>query len=183
MSTDLKNVFDTTGKLDQKSVEFLTKAFEKQSGKNFDYIKFKQSLAAISAMNVEVEMAFKSAFATAATMGLSKEALIKSAGDYKLVLDREKKQFDAALVKQINQRVGAKRTKVKQMQDKVSEYQGKIKELESRIQDFEKKIAASDSEINQSTKKIEQTKDRFDKTYQKFNSFIDDDIIKMQNYL
>ena len=183
MSTDLKNVFDKTGKLDQKSVEFLTKAFEKQSGKNFDYIKFKQSLAALSAMNVENEMAFKSAFATAATMGLSKDALLKSAEQYKVVLDREKNQFDAALVKQINQRVGAKRTKVKQMKEKVKEYQNKIAELEKRIGEFEQKISASDQEINQSTKKIEQTKDRFEKTYQKFKSFIDEDIIQIQKFL
>jgi hypothetical protein len=101
MQNKLKAIFGNHHGLDEKSIEYLTKALEKKNLPGLDYLEFKQSLGALLDMDMEETMAFKSAFATSATMGLTKEKLRKTAEHYKNVLTEEKEQFDAALEKQV----------------------------------------------------------------------------------
>ena len=93
---------------DQKSINFLSSAIEKNSLKGFDYIEFKKSLKAMQDMNLDSTTAIKSAFATASTMGLTKERLLHSIQHYKNVLSKEKSQFDDALKKQVDSRIRKK---------------------------------------------------------------------------
>ena len=48
MKKILKNIFGSHHGLDQKSVDFLINALEKNNLPGFDYIEFKQALSALS---------------------------------------------------------------------------------------------------------------------------------------
>ena len=77
MQKDLKNIFGSTTGLDDKSMEYLTSALAKNNLPGFDYLEFKQSLGALASLNMDEATAYKSAFATASTVGLTKEKLLK----------------------------------------------------------------------------------------------------------
>ena len=78
MQKDLKSLFGATHGLDEKSLNFLVKALEKNNLPGFDYIEFKQSLGSLLSMDMLEETAFKSVFATATSVGLTKDKLLIS---------------------------------------------------------------------------------------------------------
>ena len=179
----MKTIFGKDHGLDQKSVDFLTKALEKSNLPGFDYIEFKQSLDALSKLNIEEETAFKSAFATASTVGLTKTKLLHTAEHYKKVLANEKVQFDSALHKQIEQKVAGKEGEVNKLKDQIVKHQEKIKQLQDQIAKFQKTIDGADAQIDAARKKIESTRDGFEHTHQSILNQIDVDIENIKKYL
>lgn len=183
MQKDLKTIFGDHHGLDERSVEFLTNALAKSNIPGFDYLEFKQSLAALSALNMEEVTAIKSAFATAATMGLTKEKLLKTAAHYKQVLFTEKQQFDAALQKQIDQRIKGKAAEVAKLKKQVEEYRAKIEQLEAQIAKSQETIDHADEDINNAKEKIDATRESFEYTLRSVVNQIDRDIENINKFL
>ncbi len=179
----MKTIFGKDHGLDQKSVDFLTKALDRSNLPGFDYIEFKQSLDALSKLNLEEETAFKSAFATASTVGLTKTKLLQTAGHYKNVLANEKTQFDSALHKQIEQKVAGKEGEVNKLKDQIVKHQEKIKQLQDQIAKFQKTIDGADAQIDAARIKIESTRHGFEHTHQSILNQIDVDIENIKKYL
>lgn len=183
MQKSLKALFGIHHGLDEKSVDFLTQALEKNNLPGFDYIEFKQSIGNQVSLGIDEPTMFKSAFATAATVGLTKEKLLKTADHYKKILTNEKTQFDAALQKQVDQRVRSKQVEVEKLRKQIEEYQAKIKELEGKISAAQTTIDQADDLIQGALEKIESTKDGFEATLRALMNEIDRDILNIQQYL
>lgn len=179
----MKNIFGNNHGLDQKSVDFLTEALEKSNLPGFDYIEFKQSLEALSKLNIEEETAFKSAFATASTVGLTKIKLLETAAHYKKVLANEKAQFDSALQKQIEQKVAGKELEVTTLKEQIVKHQEKIQQLQDQIIKFQKTIDGADAQIEAARQKIEATREGFEHTHQSILNQIEKDIENINKYL
>ncbi|GAB5553904.1 MAG: hypothetical protein Sapg2KO_34950 [Saprospiraceae bacterium] len=183
MQKKLKDLFGKDHGLDEKSIKFLTTALEKNNLPGFDYIEFKQALLTLESMNMEEETAFKSTFATASTLGLTKEKLVKTAEHYKKVLMNEKVQFDAALEKQIHQRVNAKEVELEKLKKQIDDYKTKIAQLEQKIASNQATIEKQDDVIQKAKDKIESTKDGFELTLQSLLNAIDKDIDTINLYI
>jgi chromosome segregation ATPase len=183
MSVEIKNILGLAQELDKKSIDFLSTAISKSSGKGFDYIKFKHSLNEMAKLGHSEETAFKSAFVTAATIGVTKSALVNSAKKYLSVLMNEKSQFDSALNNQVTQRVASKKEEVIKLQQRIEEYKAKITEMEKRIAEYQGKIDSADDEVQKAKKKIQNTKNKFEKTFNAFVSIIESDVELMKQYL
>lgn len=183
MNKDLKVLFGKHHGLDEKSVDFLTKALDKNNLPGFDYIEYKQSLGALSGMNMDEETAFKSAFATASTVGLTKDKLLKTAEHYKRILSKEKEQFDAALQKQMVQRVSSKQNEVEKLRKQIEEYKAKIAQLQEKIDKSQHTIDTADEHIQNAKEKIVSTKENFEYTLTSIVNQIDQDIENINRYL
>lgn len=183
MQKNLKDLFGSDHGLDEKSVKFLTSALEKNNLPGFDYIEYKQSLTTLAGMDMEEVTAFKSAFATASTLGLTKDKLLKTAEHYKKVLMNEKIQFDAALQKQVNQRVNNKLEELNKLKKQIEDYKKKIAQLEEKIARNQETIEKQDDVIQKAKEKIESTKDGFELTLQSILNQIDKDIDNINTYL
>lgn len=183
MKRDLKTIFGDHHGLDERSVTFLVKALEKHNLPGFDYIEFKQSLSALQSMDMDEPIAFKSAYVTASTMGLTKEKLMKTANHYKDILNQEKKQFDEALKTQIEQRVNSKLTEVQKLKKQIEEYRTKIQNLEEQIARSQNTIDHADEHIAGAKKRILDTKESFEVTYQSILNQINKDIENINIYL
>lgn len=179
----MKDIFGTHHGLDERSMESLVGALERENLPGFDYLEFKQSLERLQALNMEQEVAYKSAFATASTMGLTKEKLIKTASHYKQVLDKEKKIFDNALGKQVEAKVDGKRKEVEMLRKKLGQYDAKIKELESLKAAAEKTIAEADDTIQAAQESINDVNQRFEATLNALLNQIDSDVEDINRYL
>ena len=183
MLKDLKNIFGDPHGLDEKSVNFLTKALEKHNLPGFDYLEFKQSLSALTQMNMEPETAFKSAFATASTMGLTKSKLLESASHYQKVMLKEKEQFDKALQNRIAERIDGKKKEVDHLIKQVAEYENKIQQLKDQISKHQQVIDNADAEIADERSKIESTKEGFELTLNSIMNQIEKDISQIGDWL
>ncbi len=184
MQKILKNIFGSHHGLDEKSVEFLISALDKNNLPGFDYIEFKQSLSALNEqMSLDEATAFKSAFATASVLGLTKEKLLKTADHYRAVLNNEKQQFDSAMQKQIEQRVVSKQQEVQKLHKQIEEHRKAIAELEKKIAAAEGIISKADDEIAGTREKIEATREAFERTLQSVVNQVQMDIENIQRYL
>lgn len=179
----MKDIFGTHHGLDERSMESLVGALERENLPGFDYLEFKQALERMQALNMEEEMAFKSAFATASTMGLTKEKLLKTASHYKQVLDKEQKSFETALEKQTAAKVDGKRKEVETLRKKLGEYDAKIAELKKRKAAAEKTISEADATIAAAQESINDVHQRFEATLKALQNQIDQDVEDISRFL
>ncbi|MEP6647700.1 MAG: hypothetical protein ABJC12_11485 [Saprospiraceae bacterium] len=168
---------------DQKSVDFLENALVKQTQPGFDYLKFKQSIDQLAGLNLDSSISLKSAFATASTMGVTKDSLLQSARHYLTILGDEKKQFDQALNNQVQQRIDSRKDELVKLQQLIEENKRQIAKLEKQILEYQEKILHSDEEVTEAKASIEQTKLKFETTYQQFVSAIEKDMTAIQQNL
>mgnify|MGYP001162891042 CR=1 FL=1 len=162
MQNNLKGIFGSRKELDQRSLDSLVKALERSNKSGFDYIEFKQALGRLLEMGIDQATAFKSAFATASTVGLTKDKLLQTADFYKKVLFNEKQEFDSALQKQ---------------------YKAKIQQLEQQIAKAQSTIDHADEDVREAKEKIAATKDGFETTLRTILEDIDQDIEQIKNLL
>ncbi|MCB0666578.1 MAG: hypothetical protein KDC80_12170 [Saprospiraceae bacterium] len=183
MARSIAEMFADVDKLDKKSVAFLLKAIEENNLPGFDYLEFKQALKGLMSMNMDQHTAIRSAFTTGTTVGLTKEKLISSAEHYRQVLLKEKSQFDAALQKQMTQRVDGKRNEKSTLANKIQAYKQKIQDIEAEINKLQDRLDKADSEIAAAEEKIHETKDKFETTFQSFVKEIEKDLDTLNTVL
>ena len=183
MQKNLSELFGDNPELEEKFVSIFIKALEKSNQPGFDYIEFKQSLSAMAKMNIDESTAIRSAFATASTVGLTKKKLMDSAAFYGKVINQEKDNFDAALKKRINQKVGGKMKEVEKLKDQIVKYKEKIAQLEAQIKKHQHTIDTADEAIQAEKEKILGTQNNFEKTHQSFIEQIKADIDNFNTYL
>ncbi len=183
MNKNLSQLFAYKEGLDTRSTQFLMKALESNNLPGFDYIEFKQSLGALLSLSMDEGTAFKSAFATASTMGLTKSKLLDSAKHYKNILAKEKGQFDIALKNRIQQKVGAKEEENKRHQARLKQIEDQIKRLEEEIVQIKDKIKANEESKTTEGSKLSIQQTNFEKTYQSIQKEIDNDLEKISDFL
>jgi chromosome segregation ATPase len=182
-SSITKGIFEESEALDPRSMDSLFKALERENLPGFDYLEFKRALYALKALNLDEATAIRSAFATASTLGLTKDKLLKSAAYYKEVLDNEKKAFDEAMQKQIALKVETKRREVAMIQQKIVEYQATIEKLHAEIAKATEIIQHADEAIQSAQDNIEEVRLKFEKTHELMTRQILDDANDFQQYL
>jgi len=183
MNKKIKDLFGNAHGLDQKSVEYLTNALEKNNLPGFDYLEFKQALAVLSQMNMDEATAFKSAYATASTMGLTKTKLLETSEHYKKVLVKEKSQFDVALKNQMQHKVSSKQQEVEKLRTQIVKHKEKIAQLQDQIDKYQETIDGADASITEAKQKIIQTQTNFEMTHQSILNQIEKDVENIHNYL
>lgn len=169
-----------SGDVDSKSLDVLIKAIKAEQLPGFDYIKFKQSLKALSAMDIDPTTAIKSAFATASTLGVTKDKLIKTAKHYQSILQREKQQFDQAATNQITQRIAAKEEEILKFDQQIQECEEQIESLTKLIEQLKGKLTKAKEEKSTAATKIKEAKEKFDSSYALLAKTIEEDIHSME---
>jgi len=184
MTTDLRELFPGSENQDEKSVNALLKAIkENYENGQFDYLHFKKSVASLGKMNMDEAMAVKSAFATASTLGLTKDALLRSARKYIYALETEKENFAEAVLGQKASQIDGRKSEVVEMAKKIEQNKIKIKELEREIQIFQQRIDNVDQDVEEARAKIQKTQDKFMKAFEAISTEIQTDIESIGTHL
>lgn len=184
MTIDLQDLFPEVKKMDEKSIFALFKALKKKfDPATFEYMKFKQSVATLSKMEMDQSTSYKSAFATAQTMGLTKATLLRSAKNYHQVLEDERESFATALLQQKSIRVDGRKEEVTELARKIEDHKNKIKQLESEIKIFQQRIDNVDQDVEIASDKLEGTKKKFLDVYKILTESINKDIESINLYL
>ena len=183
MSNKLTDLFAQAAGTDEKSLSFLMKALEGNDLTGFDYIQFKQSVQALAKMNMDEATAYKSAFATASTMGLTKAKLIETAGYYRNILVKEQDNFAKALNNQLTTKVEAKKKEVEKLKYQIDKNKEQIKKLQDEIASYLDKVESTEASIVEEDNRITAAKDKFEKTHRTVLNEIDADVNNIQKYL
>lgn len=182
-STSQQVVTNTTGgQADNSIIETLFKAMSENNVQGFDYFEYKQSLKTLLGM-LDEPTAFKSAYATAATMGLTKQKLTDSANFYIKVLDKEKEKFTQAVDAQVAANIKGKESEIEQAKNQINEKSEMIRKLTDEISALQQKMNEIQSHIIQATQKIQATSANFEASYQKIASDIKADVEKINQHI
>jgi len=183
MQIDLSELFGGTTDLDVDIVRTLLKALKSEHNNEFDFISFKQSVQNLKAMNMDEETSFKSAFATASTMGMTKAKLLQSAKKYQNALESERISFANALKNQMEIKVNGKKEEAELLKKRIESYKQKIEDMKREMSAYQEKIDTVDETMASAKQKISETKDRFEKAYNSINSSIGTDLNQIEKYL
>ncbi len=175
MTLNLKELFNVSEQMNDKVLMKLLTAVKDGQQKDFDYLKFKQSYKSLCQLGMDESTAAKSAFLTAATMGLTKEKLMLTVQHYKNILNKEKEQFAQALKNQIANNVDGKTIEIKRLQEKTEENIRKIAQLQKEQTIIEQEIQKLKDTADVSRLKIEDTRDQFKTTFDILYSEVEED--------
>ncbi|MBK8425310.1 MAG: hypothetical protein IPL27_04710 [Lewinellaceae bacterium] len=169
--------------LDDRSLEFLIAALEKNNLPGFDYFEFKRAVHNLLLMELDETIAFKSAFTTAATLGVTKEKLIETAGYYRNLVSKEKEHFDNALENQNVVKVTGKQADIKRLRDQIERHKAEIVRLQDEMADYLNQITLAETAVKAETEKLEKAKSAFERTHQAVLLQMDKDVENLHKYL
>lgn len=182
-----KPVFDENnppkGKPNEKFVNILLGAIEKNNVEGFDYLEFKQALQNLGNVEMDEGTKYQSALAMAKTMGADRKILFDSANLYLDVLNKEEDKFMESFSKQVSLQVNSRNSDLQNTEKGIALKKKQIAQLQKEIEQQEKSLAQLKETANQANAKVEATKDSFYHAYHIVTSQIKNDIEKMKTYL
>lgn len=183
MTIDLKKLFPQGDDIESKMSNALLKAIKENYTTQFDYLTFKQSVAKMRELGLDEETSYKSAFATASTMGYKKSTILTSISQYKTVLNKEKERFADSLKHQIAVKVDGKNLQVEKIKKQIASHKSKIESLQKEILIYEDKLNNMDSIVEENRTKIMETRDNFKAAYDNLYTQIEEDLLSVDKYL
>lgn len=171
------------GNVQEKFLEVLFAALENSNQAGFDYMEFKNFLRSLADVPMDDLTRYKSAFATAQTMGATKANIVSSAKHYITILANEQTKFQQALSAQKDKNLTGKQDEIKQLEQTIKTKEAEIEKLKADLEDHRKQIGGLEVEINEASEKITQTADDFAATYQALLSQIEQDINHIESHL
>jgi len=189
-STNKKATTSTTpsttagsGEVTSKFMSILLAAMDKNNLDGFDYLEFKEALKNLEKMPMDEKTRYQSAFAMAKTMDVTPEHLIKTAGHYVAILNKEEKKFGQALTAQRSKQIGGREKQITDLETGIQQKAEHIKRLTQEIEADQKKLETIKGEISGAVLKVETTKNNFIASYNSLVAHIQKDIDNMQQYL
>ena len=171
------------GQVQDKFLEVLFGALESNNQEGFDYLEFKDFLRSLANVPMDDSTRFKSAFATAQTMGATKDKILASAQAYIDILGKEEVKFQEALTGQRDRNLTGKQNDIKKLEQTIQDKEAQIQKLKADIEEHRKQIGTLESDINAASEKLVQTANDFATTYQALLSQIQNDVQNIQSHL
>lgn len=171
------------GQVQDKFLEVLFAALEANNQDGFDYMEFKDFLRSLSAVPMDDATRYKSAFATAQTMGATKEKILGSAKSYLEVLAKEQSKFREALEGQKKRNLTGKQEEITQLEQTIRTKESDIEKLKADIESHRQQITTLEQEINAASEKLGQTASDFEASYQALLGQIQADVTQIESHL
>ncbi len=156
---------------------------EENNQQGFDFFEYKNSLKTLAGIIPDEATRYKSAYATAATMGVTVDRLLESAAFYKSVLEKERDNFTRAVNQQVDLNVTAKQKDTERLQTLIAQKSEQIRRLTEEIAAHQEELAKAQGIITEATTKIEATKNNFHFTLEAVMGQIQADMQNIERYL
>ena len=176
-------IIDKDGVIDQKIVENLLRKVGEHNLEGFDYFEYRQSLKALDKMPMDEATKYRSAYATASTMGISLQHLLDSATFYLEVLQQQDENFQKEAEQKKQKQVNQKEAEAARLEKQIEEYEEKIKQLQEKIKRNQIRIEEITREVKIDKVTIDKERNNFLASFNFLRSEFVDDIAKMKKYL
>ncbi len=171
------------GAINTAIVAKLLDGVDRNDLEGFDYLEYKRSLKAMESLPMDEATKYRSAFATASTVGATQDKLISSIDYYLNTLDQEKAQFEGVVERQFQDQVAGRRAKLDRLGSEIADKTARIKALEAEIAEHRKEARALEASVNESEAKIENTRRDFEASFEYVRNLFVEDAEKMRRYL
>ena len=169
--------------IDDKSLKVLFRAMEENDLDGFDYLEFKEFLRSLDKVQMDEATRFRSAFATAQTMGASVQVLKDSAKHYLAVLRSEEEKFQQAFKARRQQIVEKRQKAINDLEAMIRNKEKQIQTWTADIAKHKEQMSEMQSAIDSSRAKVETTKNNFLHTYNTLVKQIKEDVNKIETHL
>ncbi len=171
------------GDINTAIVAKLLDGVDRNDLEGFDYLEYKRSLKAMESLPMDEATKYRSAFATASTVGATLDKLLSSTDYYLHTLEQERAQFDGVVERQFQDQVAGRRAQLEQLETRISEKREQIKALEAEIAESLTEARAQTLSVRESEIKIENTRRDFDASFEYVKQLFVQDAEKMRRYL
>jgi hypothetical protein len=171
------------GQVQDKFLDVLFGALSSSNQQGFDYMEFKDFLKSLANVPMDDSTRYKSAFATAQTMGATKDKILSSAKHYVGVLAAEQSKFQEALEGQKNRNLHGKQDEIKKLEQTIQHKEKEIEKLKADLDAHRQQITTLEKEIGVASDKLGQTANDFDATYKALLSQIEADVKNIETHL
>ncbi|MCC7520034.1 MAG: hypothetical protein IT220_00220 [Flavobacteriaceae bacterium] len=171
------------GVVSQPILDKLLGVINQSNQSGFDYIEFKNSLKALEKMGLDEKTMYRSAFATAQTIGVSVPNLVSSIDFYKKILNKENSEFSNALNVQVNAKVADKEKEIEGYKSMIAEKEKQLALLTQEIEKHKQSIQSLSSKIETDRLQIDKTKSDFVVTFDFIMQQLDGDAKKIKEFL
>ena len=171
------------GTVNAQIVERLLDAVDTNDLEGFDYLEYKRSLQAMASLPMDEATRYRSAFATASTVGATVEKLLSSVDYYLHVLEKERSSFDGVVERQFGEQVGDRRGELEAIDARIAEKEERIRALQSEIEQHRADATSIADGIAAAEAKIQNTKIDFGASYDYVRQLFTADAEKMRQYL
>jgi hypothetical protein len=171
------------GQVQDKFLDVLFGALSSSNQEGFDYMEYKDFLKSLANVPMDDSTRYKSAFATAQTMGATKDKILSSARHYVSVLATEQTKFQEALEGQKNRNLHGKQDEIKKLEQTIQHKEKEIEKLKADLDAHRQQIATLEQEIGVASDKLGQTANDFDATYKALLAQIEADVKNIETHL
>ncbi len=151
---------------DESLVAKLRQTLQDANRPGFDFLEFQASLLALEKVVPDEATRYRSAFATAATMGVTVPVLLESARWYRNLLKSESQEFEQELQAKRKTEIGTKQSEVERLDKDIASASETIQRLTREIGENQAKAKALRSQIDETTTRLDRAKIRFEKSVQ-----------------
>jgi hypothetical protein len=169
--------------VDNAILDRLLQAIENNNQAGFDYLEYRNSLKSLAALPMDEPVKFQSAFATAATMGVTLYKLLASIEFYKKVLRNEEDTFLKASKEQYLANVENKTKEKEKINAIIKDKSLKIQKLTEEIRAHQAEMEEMAKQIEAGDAKIKETSASFEHAMQLLISQMDQDGLKLKQYI
>lgn len=171
------------GQVNEKFLNVLLEAMEKNNLQGFDYMEFKQFLKSLEKVEMDEGTKYRSAFATGQTMGATRDNLLSSASRYLDILKQEEDRFEQAVKNQRSKLVDDKVKGIEDLERSITEKEQQITKLAAEIEGVKNEIQKRKEDVALAQAKVQQTQSDFQHTYKLLMGQLQEDIEKIKSYL
>lgn len=139
--SESKTYSESKGKTSNRIMTKLLSILNENNQEGFDYLEYKNAIKSLEAMAMDEKTRYRSAFATAKTLGITVPKLLQSIGFYQKVLNNERIKFLKTLKNNNDTNIDSREEK--EIIQKIASKKKEIKQLTKEVSDLEKKLYGS----------------------------------------
>lgn len=171
------------GQPDPEMAKIIQEAIEAANLPGFDYIEFRDSLARMAGVPMTEEQKFQAVYATAQSIGATKQILLNAIDHYLKVIDDKAAEFESFVSGVEAQQVTAKEQSVTSLAKQIEDEATEINRLTVSIQEHRKQQYAINLEIVQAKQDIQNKRSAFEATRAALANNLTSDRTKIDTYL
>ena len=170
--------------LNQGEIEKFEKHFEQLFDKanlpGPDYFEFWKMMDTLEVHIPDEKSRILAVFASLSIQGLTKEKLVESANHYKIVIDKDKSEFEKAVADKSKIELDSRIKAVGEFEKKIADDSALIQTLTQEITEAKNKMTALKTEISEAEQKITSSKSNYNLACDAMTTKLIQDIQKIQ---
>jgi hypothetical protein len=167
----------------EKFEKHFDKLFDQANLPGPDYYEFHKMMDTLEVHIHDENARLAATFASLSIQGLTKQTLIDTANKYKVIVEKDKADFELALSDKLKTEVGQKQNSIQELEKKIAMNSEQIQKLTKEITDSQVEISKLKTEVSETGNKLSKNSAGYRVASQVVLNKITSDIQKIQSSL